>query len=66
MKTKSSGLAQDNSEGTTEHVDGLDLKEKKRIQNDILSSWLKRCHLLRWERPAETPAGFAGRREAKC
>ena len=51
-----------NSEGTTERVDGLHLREKKGIQNVISGFWLEYCHLLRWGRPAET-SGFEHKRE---
>jgi len=46
-------------------VDGLDLREKKGIQNVILGFWLEYCHLLRRGRPAET-SGYEHKREKEA
>ena len=51
-----------NSEGTTECVDGLDLRKKKGTQNVNSGFWLEYCHLLRWGRPVKT-SGFEHKRE---
>lgn len=45
MKTKSSGLLKIKWEGTTGHGDRLDLREMERIKNNILTFWLRYCHL---------------------